>query len=265
MTKKIKFLIPVFIFSILLIASCQKEDLKQKPIIEEKEDENLDATFVISFDALFNNEKLTFNEMKWVTTSGDTMNFARIRMILSNLKLVKTDDTEVSLDTFAFISLDEKRSKIGFNKPLPVGNYKGFKFDIGLEPSINNGDPEQWGQGHPLNPLVNQMHWTWATGYIFMVVEGHYMKNGDKFSIFSFHMANNFYKKSISTESSSGFSIVNGSKTTLNLQMHMDKYFDSPNKHSLKENGANSHSNSQSERLIMDNLFQNLDAVFVLQ
>jgi hypothetical protein len=259
--KSLPKLIVLGFISLTTIIGCKKET--DKPI--SKQEPKVSSVYSINFKPLFNNEDLKFNEMKWITSSGDTLNFARIRMILSNIKLVKDNGEELALDTFAFISLDQNRKSIGFEELIPAGDYKGIKFDIGLDSNINHGDPEQWGSGHPLNPLVNQMHWTWATGYIFMVVEGHFMKNSDPNAIFSFHMANMFYKKSISIEKSGGFKVEGGQTGELNIAMHLDKYFNSPNPLSFKNEGSTSHSNSVSERLIMDKLHGNLSQVFEIK
>lgn len=41
-----------------------------------------------------------------------------------------------------------------------------------LPPEINVGEPGRWPAGHPLNPLVNRLHWSWQGGYVFTALEG---------------------------------------------------------------------------------------------
>jgi hypothetical protein len=68
---------------------------------------------------------------------------------------------------------------------VPSGTYKRIAFTVGLNEKVNYGDPSQWPADHPLNPLVNALHWSWQGGYVFFALEGHY--DGD--AGFSLHLA----------------------------------------------------------------------------
>jgi hypothetical protein len=51
------------------------------------------------------------------------------------------------------------------------GKYKGIRFSIGVPETMNLADPASYAETHPLSTF-NNMHWSWAAGYRFMVVEG---------------------------------------------------------------------------------------------
>jgi hypothetical protein len=223
------------------------------------------SSFSLEFNAIFDGQPLDFNNMKWVTKSQDTLNFIRLRMLLSKITLIKEDNTEVELDTFAFISFDGNRTVLVFNETPPSGTYKGMRFQIGIDSVENHGDPAQWPNGHPLDPLVNHMHWTWQTGYIFWVAEGYFMNKGNEMDIFSFHMANLNYRKQVTMMRSSPFVIQAGKSTNLQVQMHMEKYFSDPALYSLKVDGPISHSASVGDIRRMDVLHGNMGSMFELK
>ena len=247
----------------MVFSSCEKE----KPLVVTNDDDgktDTEVDFKLTFKPKFNGQDLTFNEMKWINDANDTMNFTRLRMILSNIELVKTNGEKVMLDTFAYLSFDEGRTVLGFEGEMPQGEFKGINFLIGLDSAINHGDPMQWALTHPLNPLVNHMHWTWASGYIFWVAEGYYMNNGDDFGIMSYHMANMEYTRKIELTTTNTFSFSNG-KISREIDLNMEKYFSTPNAYSLKNNGALSHSNSPADRERMTLLHANMANIFVLK
>jgi hypothetical protein len=215
----------------------------------------------LNFKGFFGNEALTFNELKSVTNSGDTLNFTRISFLLSDFKLEKSNGEIIALnDTNAFISLGINRNLLTFKENVPKGEFKKIHFKIGLDSVTNHADPSQYSLTHPLNPIVNQMHWDWAGGYIFMVAEGHFMNNENSNPIFTYHMANLEYVKLISLtfENDLNLSI----SRTLEIGIDMKNYFESPNKHSIKNDGNSSHSNSSEDRNIMNKLHENLNTVF---
>lgn len=54
-----------------------------------------------------------------------------------------------------------------------VINVEGIRFSIGVNAPINNADPSLQPVGSPLYYQTPPMHWGWATGYFFSVVEGY--------------------------------------------------------------------------------------------
>jgi hypothetical protein len=246
---------------ILLVTTvgCEKEEppkTKEQPKLSTTE-------LTVEFTPYFNNEVLEYNKMKYIIQAGDTLNFGRNRMILSNIKLELEDGTVVDTDTFALIKFDENYNKLTLKNNLPENQtIKKLHFMIGLDSAENHGDPSQWPNSHPLDPLYNHMHWTWASGYIFQVVEGYYMNNGNNQAIFSFHMANLNFRKNISITLNNAMSLKKGDKKTLQIKADFAKYFNSPNEYGLKTNGSNSHSTSQEELMRMNLLYENLSSVF---
>ncbi|MCT4663942.1 MAG: T9SS type A sorting domain-containing protein [Flavobacteriales bacterium] len=53
-----------------------------------------------------------------------------------------------------------------------VNNVEQVRFAIGVKESLNHDDPTQYDASHPLAPQMPAMHWGWAAGYRFIILEG---------------------------------------------------------------------------------------------
>ncbi|MEM9079226.1 MAG: MbnP family protein, partial [Verrucomicrobiota bacterium] len=106
--------------------------------------------------------------------SHTPVRLTRTDLLLSQFALQKPDGTwlEASQNLIAFLSFHQKRTQLSLGR-LPEGNYQALRFLVGLEPQINKSDPNLFPPDHPLNPQLNNLHWTWQTGYIFLALEGY--------------------------------------------------------------------------------------------
>jgi hypothetical protein len=96
----------------------------------------------------------------YINSSQDTFNVGTLRYILSNFKLKKGDTAEVSLpNTYFLIDFTQGSSFTLSN--VPFGNYSGMEYLIGVD-SMATVSGAQTGALDP----INDMFWTWATGYI---------------------------------------------------------------------------------------------------
>jgi len=127
---------------------------------------------------------------------GQTLRLTRFAAIISGVELARPDGGVVQFDgQFGF--LDAESGRLSFTlRNVPEGDYVGLAFQIGLPAAINHGDPARWPAGHPLNPIVNGLHWSWAGGYIFAAIEGRWRAGaGDSLAAaasergFSYHLA----------------------------------------------------------------------------
>jgi cytochrome c peroxidase len=124
-----------------------------------------------------------------VTDRGQTLRLTRLAGLISNVALVRPDGSVVRLDgQFGFIDAAEGRLEVALRN-VPRGDYTGIEFALGVGPETNHADPSRWLAGHPLNPLVNRLHWGWQGGYVFLALEGRWRAaTGDERG-FSHHIA----------------------------------------------------------------------------
>ncbi len=107
-----------------------------------------------------------------VTAHGQTVCVTRFAALISEVTLARTDGGTVRLQgQFGFLDAESGRMAVGL-RGVPEGDYVGLGFSVGLPSETNHGDPGQWAAGHPLNPLVNGLHWSWQGGYVFLALEG---------------------------------------------------------------------------------------------
>lgn len=260
MEKRIIFRNLILVVFSILILGCEKD----KPIDLNKDKNPLNPLLSLEFLPEFAGESLSFSTRNFITPANDTIKFTRLRLLLSDLSLQKEDGTWESMDTFLYVSMDEGKTKFDLTHIFSNESYQRIKFTIGLDSSVNHGDPQRWHLGHPLNPLTNGMHWGWLGGYIFMITEGYYHNSGDSLRMMSFHMATLPYRKEINIEIPGGRKLNSGSNT-LQIGVDMSRYFSSPNPYSLIENGPSSHSGSPAEMERMSLLFANLSTVFSIK
>lgn len=121
-----------------------------------------------------------------VSTNNQLHRFNEVKYIISNIRLIKTDDTEMgynveSLDNGAHIvNLRDPKSFDFILSKIPAGEYKQIKFGLGIKPELNKLDEEA-------NPKFyaqadgndDRMHWEWGNGYRFVKMEGYFRDNND--------------------------------------------------------------------------------------
>lgn len=116
----------------------------------------------------------------------------RLDFLISDIAFEKSDGSFLNLakerDNIVFFQ-GGKKTQYSF-KEIPLGQYKGVRFFIGPAAQLNHSDPSVYAPDHPLNPQVNQMHWDWKSGYIFMALEGLYGGNTVEHSGYVIHLAN---------------------------------------------------------------------------
>jgi cytochrome c peroxidase len=72
---------------------------------------------------------------------------------------------------------------------VPAGRYTALRFDLGVSPAADRADPARHPPGHPLHPGLNQLHWGWMGGYIYLALEGRYGTSDPPAEGFSLHLA----------------------------------------------------------------------------
>jgi len=121
---------------------------------------------------------------------GQTMRLTRFAALMSGVVLARAEGGAVQLDgQYSFFDAESGRLAVTLRN-VPEGDYVGLEFQLGLPASVNRGDPAQWVAGHPLNPIVNGLHWGWAGGYVFAAIEGRWRAAGmQEERGFSYHLA----------------------------------------------------------------------------
>ena len=166
------------ITTVAALSSCSKENNNNNNNTEQEK-----GKISLQFENYVGKEKLSLgvdaNTAKTYTSNGQTLKFSEVKYVISNIRLIKTDNNIVSyntdnLDTGAFV-LDQAKPtslKLDLND-LPLGQYKAIYFDYGIRKELNDLDEAKFPKFYNVaGENDTQMHWEWGKGYRFTKIEG---------------------------------------------------------------------------------------------
>jgi cytochrome c peroxidase len=148
------------------------------------------AELLLEFELRWRGTALAVPSAELAGAEGRSLRVTRWAALVSGVTLARADGGLVRLDgQYGFIDAAMERMKVALRN-VPAGEYVGVEFQIGLPAAVNHADPAQWPAGHPLNPIVNGLHWGWAGGFVFAAIEGRWRAPGatDERG-FSYHLA----------------------------------------------------------------------------
>ncbi|MDB4708191.1 cytochrome C peroxidase, partial [Akkermansiaceae bacterium] len=196
----------------------------------------LAGTLRIDLSHQFGDQPLTLNSLKY--ESAETLSVSRLSYLISQPALQNEDGSWQELPRqFAFINASTRRTSFTLTK-VPPGTYKSFRFSLGVPQKENHGDPAQYPADHPLNPNLNNLHWDWAGGYIFLALEGQFRTSPKKLNGFVYHLANDQNLSRV--QLAANFRIKN--KTALALSFDLKKLLTQPRALSFEKDGNSTHS-----------------------
>ena len=226
-------------FLTLLLLGCKKEEPLPSPT---------DSALHFSIQHIWEDQNLEFETKSYTTPGGDSVRFSKTSYLLSEFKLQNQAGEYIALpNSFAFINPRKEYTTFSFDS-IPYGNYKAITFMIGLVDSVNTSDPNQYPPEHPLNPILNGMHWDWNQGYVFYTMEGYYYDPDEK--LFSIHMA--FANNRVRCRLEEPFIYDGG--TNINLLFDMKEVFQNPVEYVFSEHGDFTHEDDGLAFLIGKNL-----------
>lgn len=110
-----------------------------------------------------------------VNNANQVFKLSKLLYYIGDISLVDQDDNEIVIDTNFLINLPQETN---FNLgQYDVQTIKSIRFGVGVKESKNHLDPTSYSMDHPLAPKNPTMHWGWASGYRFVVLEGKVTEN----------------------------------------------------------------------------------------
>ena len=182
---------------------------------------------------------LQLDSLRYTNSAGETFSVSRLSYLVSNVAVQdNTGNWHTIPDSIAWIDAKARRTQINLSN-IPDGSYQSLRFDIGLSESLNHSDPAQYPATHPLNPNLNNLHWTWQTGYIFLAIEGHYRDATGDLQGFVYHYANNPRRTTITLPLPKTIGAVS---SHLEIDFDIAALLNAPAPLSFIKDGASSHS-----------------------
>lgn len=190
--------------------------------------------------------------------SIETHTISRLAYLLSNFAVQRENGTWQNIpNQFAYIDHQKKRTQFWL-KNIPENNYKSIRFSIGVPKKQNHADPNTYAPDHPLNPNLNQLHWNWTGGYIFLALEGKYHTPENQQKGFVYHLANDNNLTTIQLHKN--FSLKQN--TGLTITLDTQKLLTNPRPISFTKDGPSTHSHPGDT--IASALIANLQTAFTL-
>lgn len=199
-------LLLVFTLVVTFISSCKKD----KDETTEVQPESTEQALKFHLHTQVGNQLANYTST-YAQASGRKFVLSDFRYYISNIVLIKDDGSELPLTGKVILAKPSIQDyDLGM---VPVGNYKGFKFLVGLDSLTNHKDPTTYAANNPLAIQTPTMHWSWSSGYLFLKVEGNcdttMAANGTANYPIFFHIGMDGYKRNMNFSSSS-FSVVSG-------------------------------------------------------
>ncbi len=235
-----KYLFVTILFSSIFLSAC-KDDITPPPAppVVNKYDTltNFQGLVVpttgkikVNVNYVFGKDRINLNTGVYQTLGGDTFTLSLIRHYFSNLTLIGPD-AKVNLGNYQLINAAEDAGKTFEISNVPAGLYHKIGAILGVD-SIRNTSGLQEGA---LDPAYG-MFWTWATGYIFIKVEGRTTDN----QTFGFHLGG--INLTPYNEADITAFKVKSTTPTINLDIDIKEFFEGPYAFSFKKDSYNAHS-----------------------
>jgi hypothetical protein len=158
-----------FVFLLLAFWSCKK-----KPTTSQETPATVTSSVDVNITNVVGTMPLALNTQTYINANQDTFTVSLFKYYISNIKLLRQDGSFFSEpNSYHLISEDDTISSKFSIQNVPVGEYTGIEFIIGID-STRNCSGAQTG---PLDPLMD-MYWDWAQGYIFAKLQGTYNTTG---------------------------------------------------------------------------------------
>lgn len=179
----------------------------------------------IKFVHTANGKKIIQNDSTYISPDGEPYTISRLKYYISDLSILQQILTPFLIDAFATDSIRIR---------VPVGSYKKISFLLGVDSLLNSSGA----QDGALDPL-NNMFWTWNSGYVMFKLEGSSDSSHADLLRIEHHIGG--YKgpyktmRPITIKTDKPIRISRDKKTTIVLEMNLDKYWKNINSISISE------------------------------
>ncbi len=209
--------IPVFLFYFLPISGHQNKDTTN---------ENT-GIVKISFVNTIKGKPVELNTARYINPFAEEYSVSKLKYYISHVSLAF--NTGIIKEDESYHLVDEsKADALSFSFAVKAGTYHSLSFMLGVD-SLKNVSGAQTGALDPLN----DMFWTWNSGYIMAKLEGSspqskVVNNKVEFHIGGFCGVDNVLKN-ISLNFPSALNIPEGKTGEIIVEADIDKWWQQPN------------------------------------
>ena len=192
----------------------------------------------ISFHHTFSGKPLILDSLRYETSGNEIFSISRFSYLLSEFELQgMSGNWQAVPNSIHWIDARKHRTQILLDS-IPEGDFKAIRFNVGLSEAVNHSDPNLYTAKHPLNPSLNNLHWNWQTGYIFLALEGIYRQSNGQLSGYVYHFANDSQRTKITLTLPKNISV----NAELDIDFDIAALLNVPSPISFSKDGASTHS-----------------------
>ncbi|KAA0993975.1 hypothetical protein FXO21_08035 [Dyadobacter sp. UC 10] len=136
------------------------------------------GSIVVNFDNMVGDANLALNSGTYINAAGEDFTVSKLNYYISNIKFTKTDGSSFTVpkdSSYFLVREGNQASQTLRINNVPVGNYAGIEYMIGIDSLKSIEEPEnRKGVLDIYTGPTNEeaMYWNWNPGYIFLKIEG---------------------------------------------------------------------------------------------
>jgi len=159
----------IFLFIFTLFLSCKKDEFVKPEPLPPLDYVDTTGFLEIHISNSVNNIPLSLHTSTYVNSNTDTFSVDILKYYISNVQLVTASGyTYTENESYYLVDQSNPNTLHLMIKKVPAGHFSSINFMIGVD-SVRNFSGIQTGALDPMN----DMFWTWNTGYIMAKMEGH--------------------------------------------------------------------------------------------
>ena len=148
---------PIHIYPILIVVLVLISAYASPTTIDEN-------NLTITFRNTANGKLVVLNDSMYTTPFNETYSIKKLKYYISNIELEAEQKKISEKESYHLVDASRNNS---FSLTIPPGKYSSIRFIAGVDSSRNCSGA----QVGALDPL-NDMFWTWNTGYVMFKLEG---------------------------------------------------------------------------------------------
>ncbi len=223
--------IVLLFFALIPFLACDNDDDTTTPVVE--------SDVSINFTQSFDGQSITANEfsnLEYTNENGEQLSISRLRYLMTDIVLTDSDGIETVIADYNFVDVGESTGAV-LDAPTKFeqGDYT-LSMRFGFSDADNNG----------VYPDLNALSWgvpaPLGGGYHYMQMEGVYINSEAVNTNYQFHTiraAQNPGDDVTLTDTSIAVNLgtitIDGSATTIQVNMNIENWYKNPNLWNLNE------------------------------
>jgi len=196
------------------------------------------ATLQVQIAPKVSGEKLQPASLRYQTAAGETFSITRVSYLVSGFALQRNDGSWLEIsNSVGWLDLEQNRNALWLDDLSP-GEFQAVRFSVGLNPDLNRAEVAKFPAGHPLNPNLNGLHWSWQGGFIFLALEGLWRNAGGVLDGWAYHLA----RDTNATRITIAAPLVITNETKLELDFDLASLLNAPRPLAFGNDGSSTHS-----------------------